>query len=159
MCIVLLVLFTLSQLFISVLHIAITFHLIELETTYPAEFLTIMHMGNEDEHKMSSSDSDRFLAMYRLHGLYTNGVITQDAFQANNDHLSCAVIRDSVWHGLGNLLRSPELSAAVARVLEYPHLQDSFNASTWGKKLVKGHFFQVKYKIYSLHCPCLMTNS
>ncbi|KAG8713534.1 hypothetical protein FRC09_018608 [Ceratobasidium sp. 395] len=114
-----------------------------LESSYPAEFLTLMHMGNEDEHRLSTSDSDRFLVMHRLYRMHRDQVIATDVFQANRSRLARAVAKDATRQGLTNLLASQDLAEAVARALQYPWLRSSFNASTWGKKLVKGRFFML----------------
>ncbi|KAF8593793.1 hypothetical protein BDV93DRAFT_582421 [Ceratobasidium sp. AG-I] len=109
-----------------------------LETSHPAEFLTLMHSNNEEEFRLPSTDADRFLAFYRLRQMRDEKVITEEVYKANQDHLERGVVKDETRQGLGNLLRSPILSTAVASVLEDPQLRSGFNASTWGKKLVKG---------------------
>ncbi|KAG9128199.1 hypothetical protein FRC07_003130 [Ceratobasidium sp. 392] len=114
-----------------------------LEHAHPAEFMTLMHMGNEDEHRLLTSDSDRFLALYRLSCMLRDGVITSEVHQVNYDRLVRAVVKDATRYGLTNLVSSQELADSVARALKYPYLSMSFNASTWGKKLVKGRFYKL----------------
>lgn len=109
----------------------------------PAEFLTLMHMSNEEESRLSTSDSERFLVMHRLSQLHRDKKITKEVYHVNQERLARAVVKDATRHGLSNLIRAPELADAVARVLQYPHLCPNFNASTWGKKLVKGRFYNV----------------
>ena len=113
-----------------------------MEATYPAEFLTVMHSSNEEEFKLHSTDSDRFLTLYRLRQKKNNGVITEEVYTANQEQIERGIIKDETRQGLGNLLRSPILSAAIMQVLQKPHLRPGFNASTWGKKLTKGRFYQ-----------------
>ncbi|KAG8737096.1 hypothetical protein FRC10_008588, partial [Ceratobasidium sp. 414] len=114
-----------------------------LEHTHPAELLTLMHMGNEDEHRLFTSDADRFLAMYRLSCMLRDQQITPEVYLENYNRMVRAVVKDTTRHGLTNLVASEELADAIARALEHPCLRSSFNASTWGKKLVKGRFFKV----------------
>ncbi|CEL54210.1 hypothetical protein RSOLAG1IB_11608 [Rhizoctonia solani AG-1 IB] len=115
----------------------------ELEKAHPAEFLTRMHLKNEEEHRLTSSDAERFLVLYKLHRLHRDGIITDNVFESNHTALLRAVVNSASRHGLSNLLRSPVLADAVKRVLDHPSLHPTFNASTWGKKLVKGRFFQL----------------
>ncbi|KAG8728700.1 hypothetical protein FRC12_021563 [Ceratobasidium sp. 428] len=114
-----------------------------LESSHPAEFLTLMHMSNEDEHRLSTSDSDRFLVMHRLYCMHREHIVTADMFEANRSRLARAVVKDATRQGLGNLLVSQDLAESVARALQYPCLRASFNAGNWGKKLVKGRFFKL----------------
>lgn len=110
---------------------------------YPAEFLTVMHSSNEEEFKLTSSDSDRFLVLYRLRQMRDENVITQDVYKANQERLEIGITKDGTRQGLTNLLRSPILSKAIAQALQHHHIRPGFNAGTWGKKLIKGRFYQV----------------
>ncbi|KAG8791832.1 hypothetical protein FRC12_008027 [Ceratobasidium sp. 428] len=114
-----------------------------LESSHPAEFLTLMHMSNEDEHRLSTSDSDRFLVMHRLYCMHREQVISDEVFEANRSRLARAVVKEYTRQGLNNLLASQDLAEAVARALQYQGLRAHFNASTWGKKLVKGRFYML----------------
>jgi hypothetical protein len=102
-----------------------------------------MHMGNEDEHRLSTSDSDRFLALHRLSRMRRDNSITTEVHQANHQRILQAVVKDATRQGLSNLVASDELADSIAVALQHPCLQSSFNASTWGKKLVKGRFYKV----------------
>ncbi|KAG9081015.1 hypothetical protein FRC06_005912 [Ceratobasidium sp. 370] len=114
-----------------------------LEHDHPADFLTLMHMGNEDEHRLSPSDSDRFLALHRLSCMRRDNLITLEVYRANHDRMIRAVVKDVTRQGLSNLMCSEELADAIAGALQHPYLCLSFNASTWGKKLVKGRFYKL----------------
>lgn len=106
-----------------------------------------MHMGNEDEHRLSTSDSDRFLALHRLSRMRRNSTITGEVHEANHRRILHAVVKDATRQGLANLVASDELADAIALALQHPCLQASFNASTWGKKLVKGRFYKVERQL------------
>ncbi|KAG9086533.1 hypothetical protein FRC06_003037, partial [Ceratobasidium sp. 370] len=114
-----------------------------LETAHPAEFLTVMHASNEDEYRFPSSDADRFTAMYRLLKMRENQVIDEETYGINQERLEQSVLKDATRQGLHNLLRSGDLSEAVAAMLRQAHLRPCFNAATWGKKLVKGRFYKL----------------
>lgn len=116
----------------------------DLEKSHPAEFLTLMHSSNEEEYRFPTSDADRFMAMYRLFGLYDERLVDEDTYVANQARLERNIQKDSTRQGLKNLLRSKELAESVAQVLALPHLRPCFNAATWGKKLVKGRFYAVR---------------
>ncbi|KAG8721239.1 hypothetical protein FRC08_014791 [Ceratobasidium sp. 394] len=115
----------------------------DLETLHPAEFLTLMHSRNESEFRYSASDADRFIAMYRLLRLYQQGQVNKETYVASQMRLERYVPKDGARQGLKNLLRSPELAASISGLLECFHLRPCFNATTWGKKLVKGRFYAV----------------
>ena len=102
-----------------------------------------MHSSNEEEFRLSSTDSDRFMALYRLRQMWDKSIITEEVYKANKERLENGVVKDDTRHGLANLLRSPILATAVVKVLQHTHLRPMFNASTWGKKLTKGRFYQV----------------
>ncbi|KAG9089594.1 hypothetical protein FRC06_001470, partial [Ceratobasidium sp. 370] len=114
-----------------------------LEHDHPAEFLTLMHMGNEDQHRLSTSDADRFLALHRLTRMHRDKLIATEVYEANRTRIIRAVVKDATRQGLTNLVASDELADSIAVVLGYPCLHPAFNASTWGKKLVKGRFYKV----------------
>lgn len=101
-----------------------------------------MHASNEDQYRLHSTDSDRFMALYRLRQMLDKKEILQDVYEANQERLETCVVKEETRHGLRNLLRSPTLAEAVAQALQHPHLRPGFNASTWGKKLTKGRFYQ-----------------
>lgn len=117
---------------------------------HPAEFLTVMHSSNEEDYRLSTTDADRFMVLYRLRQMKDNNTITQDIYKANEQRLQTGVVRESTRHGLMNLLRSPILSNAVAQALQHPHLRSGFNAGTWGKKLTKGRFYQASGSLNDL---------
>lgn len=102
-----------------------------------------MHSSNEEDYRLSTTDSDRFMVMYRLRQMRDEKIISQEIHKANQERLERGVVKESVRHGLNNLLRSPVLSEAIARALQHTHLRSGFNASTWGKKLTKGRFYRV----------------
>ncbi|KAG8737226.1 hypothetical protein FRC10_008412, partial [Ceratobasidium sp. 414] len=114
-----------------------------LEHDHPAEFLTLMHMGNEDQHRLSTSDADRFLALHRLTRMHRDKLIATEVYEVNRTRIIRAVVKDATRQGLTNLVASDELADSIAVVLEHPCLHAAFNASTWGKKLVKGRFYKV----------------
>ncbi|KAG9087672.1 hypothetical protein FRC06_002432 [Ceratobasidium sp. 370] len=115
----------------------------DLEKSHPAEFLTLMHSSNECEFRYPVSDADRFIAMYRLLQLYQQGLVNKDTYMASQMRLERLVPKDGIKQGLKNLLRSPELADSISVMLERSHLRSCFNATTWGKKLVKGRFYAV----------------
>jgi hypothetical protein len=100
-------------------------------------------MGNKDEHWPSTSNSDRFLALHRLSHMRRDNLIKTKVHQANHQRILQAVVKDATWQGLSNLVALDELADSIAVALQHPCLQSSFNASTWGKKLVKGQFSKV----------------
>lgn len=102
-----------------------------------------MHSSNEDEYRLSTTDPDRFMAMYRLRQMRDDERIAQEVYEVNQERLERAVVKDGTRQGLKNLLRSPILSDSIAQALQHTHLRPGFNASTWGKKLTKGRFYRV----------------
>ncbi|KAG9090444.1 hypothetical protein FRC07_012107, partial [Ceratobasidium sp. 392] len=114
-----------------------------LATEFPAEFVTLMHMGNEDLHRLSISDADRFLSLHRLSTMHKSGTIPAEVYQVNHRRILQAVLKDATRQGLANLVCSEELADAIANALQYHYVRASFNAGTWGKKLVKGRFFKL----------------
>ncbi|KAG8721061.1 hypothetical protein FRC08_016034 [Ceratobasidium sp. 394] len=115
----------------------------DLEKAHPAEFLTVMHASNEDEYRFPCSDADRFTAMYRLLKMREDNLIDAETYEVNQERLEQSILKDATRQGLHNLLRSAELSEAVAAMLQQAHLRPCFNAATWGKKLVKGRFYKL----------------
>ncbi|QRV83737.1 hypothetical protein RhiJN_11753 [Ceratobasidium sp. AG-Ba] len=115
----------------------------EIETEHPAEFITLMHMGNEDEHRLAPSDADRFLALHRLVCLYSKNQVTEETFQGNSEQILQSVLNSTTRQGLSNLVHTKELAHSIASAMEYLFLRPCFNGATWGKKLVKGRFFKV----------------
>ncbi|KAG8704471.1 hypothetical protein FRC11_009856, partial [Ceratobasidium sp. 423] len=98
----------------------------ELELHYPAEFLAIMHLGNEKRFMMHTN----------------NKVISLDVHHATQERILGAISKDITRHGLCNLMRSKELSKELADALGRPYIAPCFNAATWGKKLTIGRFYQ-----------------
>ncbi|KAF8748022.1 hypothetical protein RHS01_05036 [Rhizoctonia solani] len=115
----------------------------DLEKNHPAEFLTQMHLKNEEEKRLKSSDAERFLVLHKLHKLHRDGNISKHVFDNSFAVLTRSIINPASRHGLINLLRSDVLADAVKDVLDNLFLHPTFNASTWGKKLVKGRFYQL----------------
>ncbi|QRW12373.1 hypothetical protein RhiLY_11372 [Ceratobasidium sp. AG-Ba] len=115
----------------------------EIETEHPAEFITLMHMGNEDEHRLAPSDADRFLALHRLVCLYSKNQVTEETFQGNSEQILQSVLNSTTRQGLSNLVHTKELAHSIASAMEYLFLRPCFNGATWGKKLVKGRFFKL----------------
>ncbi|QRV74595.1 hypothetical protein RhiJN_02610 [Ceratobasidium sp. AG-Ba] len=114
-----------------------------LAEKYPAEFITSMHMSNEEEHRLIPCDATRFLALYNLLDLNRAGSISKEVYQANSNRILRSVLTESTRRGLSNLIASDELADSVACVLKDSHIRGSFNAGSWGKKLVKGRFFKL----------------
>ncbi|KAF8701754.1 hypothetical protein RHS03_06460, partial [Rhizoctonia solani] len=115
----------------------------DLEKNHPAEFLTQMHLKNEEEKRLKSSDAEQFLVLHKLHKLHRDGNISKHVFENSFAVLTRSIINPASRHGLINLLRSDVLANAVKDVLDNLFLHPTFNASTWGKKLVKGRFYQL----------------
>ena len=109
-----------------------------------------MHSSNEEEYRLTTTDYDRFMVMYRLRQMREKETITEETYKANQERLERAVVKESTRQGLKNLLRSSILSNAVAQALQHVHLRPGFNAGTWGKKLTKGRF----YRVSQIFQPC-----
>ncbi|KAG9081158.1 hypothetical protein FRC07_014613 [Ceratobasidium sp. 392] len=118
-------------------------HSNRLAEQYPAEFLTSMHIINEEEHRLIPCDASRFSALYGLLSLNRAGSITNNVYHANQNRILRSVLNESTRRGLSNLISSEELADAVACVLQDSHISGLFNAGSWGKKLVKGRFFKL----------------
>lgn len=116
-------------------------HLLQaLEERYPAEFLAMMHCGNEIELRKSTLDADRFLAVHHLRCLLKAGKIDKETYDANKNRLMGKI--ESVRRGINSLTRSFTLSQAAAELLQHPQLRPLFSASSW-RKLTTGRLYEV----------------
>ncbi|KAB5588113.1 hypothetical protein CTheo_8446 [Ceratobasidium theobromae] len=110
------------------------------EDQFPAEFLALMHVGNETDVRLTARDIDRFLGVHRLRKLLSEQWIDDHAFEANKNRMTGSV--KSVRRGITNLTKSLALSSAVARVVECSYLWDAFSAAGW-RKLTTGWFYDL----------------
>ncbi|KAG9111075.1 hypothetical protein FRC07_008107 [Ceratobasidium sp. 392] len=102
-----------------------------------------MHTSNEEDFRLATTDADRFLAMHRLLELKSLQRIDDTTYIASQQRLEAAILKDGTRQGLRNLLRSKDLADAISEALQLDHIRQSFNAGTWGKKLVKGRLYAV----------------
>ncbi|KAG9095090.1 hypothetical protein FS749_011109 [Ceratobasidium sp. UAMH 11750] len=102
-----------------------------------------MHASNEGDFRLETGDVDRFMAMHRLLQMKHEQTINHETYLTSQRRLEGCILKDSTRQGLKNILRSTELADATAQALKIEHLRLGFNASTWGKKLVKGRFYVV----------------
>ncbi|KAG9099435.1 hypothetical protein FRC06_005277, partial [Ceratobasidium sp. 370] len=110
-----------------------------LERRYPAEFLSMMHAGNESPLRLECREVDRFLGILHLLRLKEQGQITTETFQANRNRL--AGPNESVRRGLSNLTKDLNLANAIGSAMQHPQLRPTFNAASW-RKITKGRFYQ-----------------
>ncbi|KAG9125555.1 hypothetical protein FRC07_007122 [Ceratobasidium sp. 392] len=113
----------------------------KLEKHHPAEFLSMMHAGNDSPMRLKSRDVDRFLGILQLLRLREQGRISLETFQANKDRLAGQV--DSVKRGLNNLTRDLALADALGAAMQHPQLRPTFHAASW-RKITKGRFYQAR---------------
>ncbi|KAG9124144.1 hypothetical protein FRC07_012665, partial [Ceratobasidium sp. 392] len=59
-----------------------------LEKHHPAEFVSLMHAGNDSPKRLESRDVDRFLGILQLLRLKDQGQISSETFYANRDRLA-----------------------------------------------------------------------
>ncbi|KAG8717729.1 hypothetical protein FRC08_006827 [Ceratobasidium sp. 394] len=112
----------------------------KLEQQHPAEFLSLMHAGNESPMRLECREVDRFLGLLHLLRLKEQGQITTETFQANKNRLVGP--NESVRRGLSNLTRDLNLANAIGSAIQHPQLRPTFNAASW-RKLTKGRFYQL----------------
>ncbi|KAG8736413.1 hypothetical protein FRC10_009331 [Ceratobasidium sp. 414] len=111
-----------------------------LETDRPAEFLSIMHQANDEENKMYTVDSSRFIGVHQLNNLRTKGLIDENIWAANRSVMLGK--NQSVRTAIGALTKDQTVSDAISAALDWPVIYHCFKASSW-RKLISGRYYQV----------------